>query len=82
MYRKKLLRLKGYDYRTAGYYFITICTANRGMIFGEWTSGDVLLSPAGAVVKECWQQIAQLNSHVRLDEFVVMPNHIHGVLNF
>ena len=82
MYRKKLLRLKGYDYRTANYYFITICTANRDTILGECNTGDVVLTPVGEIVKECWEKIAQFNSHVRLDEFIVMPNHVHGLLNF
>jgi REP element-mobilizing transposase RayT len=82
MYRKKLIRLRDYDYRAAGYYFTTICTDGRKLILGECSGDNVLLSPVGEIVRECWQLIPQFHSHIDLDEFVVMPNHVHGILYF
>jgi putative transposase len=80
VYRKKAVRLKDYDYRTGGHYFITICTIGRMPILGECLGDSVLLSPLGDIVRKCWRLIPQFNSHIDLDEFVVMPNHVHGIL--
>jgi REP element-mobilizing transposase RayT len=82
MYQKKSIRLKGFDYRLAGYYFVTICTAGRKQLFGECMSDRVLLSAAGKIVQDCWLAIPKLHSHTPLEEFVVMPNHVHGIVNF
>lgn len=79
-YRNGSTRLSHWDYRNEGAYFLTICTDNRIHHFGECKNGKMQLSTAGAIVQGCWYQIPKLNNHVRLGEFVVMPNHIHGVL--
>ena len=79
-YRIESARLQGWDYRTPGAYFITICTHNRIHHFGECKNGKMKLSTIGLLVQGCWFQIPHYNHHVRLGEFVVMPNHIHGVL--
>jgi REP element-mobilizing transposase RayT len=79
-YRSESIRLKGWDYRSGGAYFITICTKNREHFFGECQNGIMKLSTAGMIVQGCWFQIPYLNLHVELGAFVVMPNHIHGIL--
>lgn len=79
-YRIESTRLKGWDYRNAGAYFITICTDGRLHHFGECQGGQMKLSAAGLLVQGCWYEIPRLNPNVELGEFIVMPNHIHGIL--
>ncbi len=78
--RRKWPRLRGFDYGQEGFYFITICTFSRACLFGAAAQGRVDLSPVGEVVARCWFGIPQHCPHVDLDEFVVMPNHVHGIL--
>jgi REP element-mobilizing transposase RayT len=79
-YRIESTRLKGWDYRHAGAYFITICTHNRVYHFGECKDGKMKLSTMGLIVQGCWYEIPRRNHHVELGAFVVMPNHVHGIL--
>jgi len=76
------LRLAEYDYAQAGAYFVTICTRNHACLFGRVLDGEALLNAAGETVAGCWDEIPDHFSHVELDAFVVMPNHVHGVLLF
>ena len=80
--KRSSLRLEGYDYTLAGAYFITIITHRRECLFGEVIDGDVFLSPYGEVVKDEWLASAGIRQEIQLheDEFVVMPNHIHGIV--
>jgi REP element-mobilizing transposase RayT len=77
---RRSIRLQRYDYSCAGAYFVTICTLNRECLFGEMEDGAMRLNDAGKVVEECWQEIPSHFPQVELDEFVVMPNHVHGIL--
>ncbi len=79
-YRIESARLYDWDYRNPGVYFITICIRNRKHHFGECKEGNMKLSAMGLMVQGAWFEIPRLNPHVRLGEFIVMPNHIHGVL--
>jgi putative transposase len=79
-YRKASIRLPEWDYRWAGAYFITICTKNQQNYFGKIQEGKIILSPVGVLAEVFWHEIKQHAKHVRLGEFVVMPNHIHGIL--
>jgi REP element-mobilizing transposase RayT len=79
-YRITSNRRKDYDYSSTGSYFITICTKNRKNLFGKIIRGTMQLNDLGKIAKECWQEIPEHFLDVVLDEFVVMPNHIHGVL--
>ncbi len=74
------MRLRGYDYAQAGAYFVTICAHNRECVFGESMGGEMRLSNIGKIADECWNAIPEHFQQVELDEFVVMPNHIHGIL--
>ena len=75
-------RLRGYDYSQNGAYFITICSYRRECLFGEIIAGQMRLNEAGQVVADCWQQIPQHHPHDTIDQFIVMPNHLHGILLF
>jgi putative transposase len=77
---RKSIRLKGYHYSQPGHYFITICTHQRAHLFGKITRGKMVLNAMGVVADECWRAVPDHYPNVRLDEFVVMPNHVHGVL--
>ena len=69
-----------YDYTQNGLYFITICPKNRNYVFGEIKNGVMLLSETGKIVDVCWNEIPQHFSQVLLHEFVIMPDHIHGII--
>jgi REP element-mobilizing transposase RayT len=80
-YRVESARLKNWDYSAPGGYFITICTKNRISYFGEITNGEMILSQIGQFVDKYWREIPTHFPRVQLDEFVVMPNHVHGIIN-
>ena len=72
--------LQNWDYRWAGAYFITICTQNREHYFGNIENGEMKLSPVGTIADVMWHEIKNHLKNIELDAFVVMPNHIHGIL--
>jgi len=80
--RRKQLRLRGYDYAFPGVYFVTICSAGKRPIFGAISGKSIILSPAGEIVRSEWIALRERFSRLVLDEFVIMPNHLHGVLAF
>ncbi len=73
-------RFRGYDYTSPGAYFITICSAKGIECFGRIHRHEMLLNPFGQIAHDCWMEIPNHHPHILLDEFVVMPNHAHGVL--
>jgi REP-associated tyrosine transposase len=80
IHRRRSLRLKDYDYSMAGAYFVTICTQDRACLFGDVVDGAMRLNEAGRMVAALWDGIAARFSGVEIDQFVVMPNHLHGIL--
>jgi REP element-mobilizing transposase RayT len=74
------LRLRDYDYSTPGDYFVTICTARRDCLFGDVNDGQVVLSTAGLMVESWWHSIPRRFPTVLLEDIVVMPNHLHGIV--
>lgn len=74
------IRLKDYDYSSAGAYFVTICVHRGQCLFGQVDDNGMKLSPFGMIVINCWEDLPNHYPHVILDAFVVMPNHIHGVV--
>lgn len=78
--KRKSIRLSDYDYSKNGLYFITICTKNRECIFGEIKNHEMILSEIGQIVNKCWNDIPQHFSQASLHEFVIMPDHIHGII--
>jgi REP element-mobilizing transposase RayT len=79
-YRIESTRLQGWDYSRAGLYFVTICTHDRAYFFGEISAGEMQLSPIGEIVTDEWQKAPQIRPNVELDAWVVMPNHLHGIV--
>lgn len=77
---RRSIRLKGYDYTSNGSYFVTICSHERQSIFGEIKDGVFQQNHLGLVAQKCWLKIPKHHKYVGLDEFVIMPNHIHGIL--
>jgi len=73
-------RMQGYDYSQEGAYFATICTHNREQFFGVIQNSELHLSTIGKIAFEDWQMITSHYSNVELDSFVVMPNHVHGII--
>ncbi len=79
-YRIDSTRLKGWDYSSPGYYFITICTKDRECFFGEIIKEKMYLSEIGEIAHRYWAEIPNHFNNVVLDEFVIMPNHVHGII--
>ena len=77
---RRSIRLKGYDYSQAGAYFITIVTQDRIHLFGEVVNGKMQLNAAGRMILAEWEALLQRFPTVELDAFVVMPNHVHGII--
>ena len=80
MRHRKANRYKNFDYSYNGIYFVTICSKNREELFGYITESKMNLNDFGVIAKQCWTDIPLHFSHVILDRFIVMPNHIHGIL--
>ena len=77
---RKQIRLKGYDYSTPGAYFVTICCKDQHCYFGWIESREIKLSHIGQIVKRNWERIPRHFKNVRLDTYVIMPNHLHGII--
>lgn len=77
---RRSIRLRDFDYAQAGAYFVTICTQNRECFFGAAVNGEIQLNDAGRLVYSSWQKLASRIVNISLDAFVVMPNHIHGII--
>jgi putative transposase len=80
IYQDQSRRLKHWDYSTPGGYYVTICTQQRRLFFGTIEKNELNLSPVGEIVTQEWLKTASLRESVELDEFVVMPNHFHGII--
>lgn len=79
-HHRRSIRLKGYDYSVAGAYFVTIVAWQREMLFGEIVNGGMKLNRYGYIVRDVWFDLKNHYRHVELGTFVIMPNHVHGIL--
>ena len=79
-YKRQSTRLAGYDYSKSGYYFVTICTHDRQLLFGDINDDKIKLNPAGRMVDWEWKQISNKYPWLHLYEHIVMPNHLHGII--
>ncbi|MGC8827782.1 MAG: transposase [Anaerolineae bacterium] len=77
---RRSLRLKGYDYSLLGAYFITLCTVDREPLFGRVVRGEMRLNRFGRLVEFTWYDLPNHVPNIQLDAFVVMPNHVHGII--
>ncbi len=78
--QRKSIRLATYDYSTPGAYFVSICTHNKQCVFGEIVDGEMKSNQWGLIVAEELRRTVELRPYLRLDEHVVMPNHVHAIL--
>lgn len=80
IYKIESTRLKGWDYTKPSKYFVTICTCNREEFFGEIVNYKMVLSDIGKIAKSEWLKTEKNRKNVKLDKYVIMPNHIHGIV--
>jgi len=79
-YSIKSVRLQGYDYAQNGMYFVTICAKDKEHFFGEIENGEMILNEIGKIANQFWQEIPKHFPFVNLDEYQIMPNHVHGII--
>ena len=79
-HRRRSIRLKGYDYSRKGAYFVTICTNQKECVLGCVENGSMVLNEIGQMVRKAWTELPTHYAGVDIDEFVVMPNHLHGII--
>ena len=79
-HHRRSIRLQGYDYSQPGAYFVTICTHGRECLFGEIVDGEMRLNELGEMVAYTWHDLVNHVDGIMLDEYVIMPNHMHGVI--
>ncbi len=79
-YRTETIRLNYWDYSKEWWYFVTINTKNHKCYFGDVINGQVILNKIGEVVKEEWLKAEKLRKNVKIDYYVIMPNHLHGII--
>ncbi len=77
---RKSHRYKHYDYSQPGYYFITICALQHLCVLGTIKMGEIELNDVGQNVIDCWKKIPNFHPQTKLHEFIVMPNHVHGII--
>ena len=77
---RKSNRLQNYDYFQAGYYFVTICTQNRKELFGEIVDSQMVTNTAGEMVIKTWNELPKFYHGIQMDQFQIMPNHVHGII--
>jgi REP element-mobilizing transposase RayT len=80
VHHRRSIRLKGYDYSQAGAYFVTLVTNKRDQIFGKIVNGEMQLSKEGQIVAYHWNLIPAHFPAAKLDKWVIMPNHLHGII--
>jgi putative transposase len=80
IHHRRSIRLKGYDYSQAGAYFVTICICNKECLLGDIVDGEMRLSNYGNIAKKCWDDLPNHYSYIGLDAFIIMPNHVHGII--
>ncbi len=78
--KRRSIRLRHYDYSRLGAYFVTICAYERRCLFGRIADGQVILGPIGRIVAQEWVKSSEMRRDVEVDAFVVMPNHLHGII--
>jgi len=80
IHHRRSIRLEGYDYREIGAYFVTVCTQNHVCLFGDVADGEMRLNDAGRMVHAVWDALPLHYPGIGIDAFVVMPNHVHGIV--
>lgn len=79
-HHRRSIRIQGYDYSKTGIYFVTICTHQRQCLFGEIRNEKMILNQIGKIVTQEWLKSAEIRQEIVLDEWIIMPNHLHGIV--
>ena len=79
-HHRRSIRLKGYDYTSPGAYFVTVCAATRGHVYGSVVDGDVVLNAIGKIIANAWRSLPKYFPYLSLDIYVLMPDHLHGII--
>ena len=79
-HHRRSIRLRGYDYTQPGAYFVTLCTQGRECYFGEVVETEMVLNDAGQMIRAGWERLTERFPAIQLDMYVVMPNHLHGII--
>ncbi len=79
-HHRRSIRIPGYDYTSEGWYFVTICLQDKRCLFGNVRGNKMILNNIGLIVEMEWKRTAQLRQNIILDEYIIMPNHIHGII--
>jgi putative transposase len=77
---RKSIRLRNYDYSQPGMYYVTLCVRNRGCVLGKMVKNEMILSAMGEIVRDSWENIPKHFKNAALDRYVIMPNHMHGIV--
>ena len=80
LHHRRSIRLKGYDYTRDGAYYVTIVAHKRRILFGDVIDGEMRLNDTGQLIVNAWEWLAMRHSYVELDSYIVMPNHLHGII--
>jgi putative transposase len=80
IHHRRSIRLPDYDYAQDGWYYVTICSQNHRCLFGEISQEKMILNSAGAMIEKWWRKLPEKYPGIQLDEYVVMPNHLHGII--
>ena len=80
IHHRRSIRLEGYDYAQAGAYFVTICAHARECLFGQIAADAMALNEFGEIVRDEWLRSSEIRSEIRPDEYIIMPNHFHGII--
>ncbi len=80
IHHRRSIRLKDYDYAQAGAYFVTICVWQRECLFGDIVDGEMVVNGFGEIVRFTWHDLVNHVANIVLDEFAIMPNHVHGII--
>ena len=79
---RRSVRLQTYDYSQPGYYFVTVCTQHMKPLLGHITDGTMFLNKVGQLIQVTWRNLPARFTHVEIDQYVIMPNHFHGIIIF
>jgi len=79
-HHRRSIRLKSYDYSQEGAYYVTVVAQNRACLFGDVVNAEMILNDVGQMMQAQWEALPQRFPNVELDEFIVMPNHFHGII--
>lgn len=80
IHHRRSIRLQGYDYSQAGLYFVTICSYQREPLFGAVIENSMKLNLTGSLIDKLWSELPEKFPQIKLHEYIVMPNHIHGII--